>query len=40
MFIGPCTAKKAEAEREEFAGLVDVALTFQELDEWLKLINN
>ena len=35
VFIGPCTAKKAEAEREEFAGLVDVALTFQELDEWL-----
>ncbi len=35
VFIGPCTAKKAEAERPEFAGLVDVVLTFQELDEWM-----
>ena len=37
IFIGPCVAKKAEAERPEFAGLVDCVLTFDELDEWFKL---
>ncbi|MEI8011610.1 MAG: [Fe-Fe] hydrogenase large subunit C-terminal domain-containing protein [Candidatus Omnitrophota bacterium] len=37
VFIGPCVAKKAEAERPEFAGLVDCVLTFDELDEWFKL---
>lgn len=36
VFIGPCIAKKAEAERPEYSGLVDVVLTFQELDAWLK----
>lgn len=36
VFIGPCIAKKAEAERPEHAGLVDVALTFIELDEWFR----
>jgi iron only hydrogenase large subunit-like protein/uncharacterized Fe-S cluster-containing protein len=36
VFIGPCIAKKAEAERSEYAGLVDCVLTFTELDEWLK----
>lgn len=35
VFIGPCIAKKAEAERPEFAGLVDAVLTFQELHEWI-----
>jgi uncharacterized Fe-S cluster-containing protein len=35
VFIGPCVAKKAEADRPEFAGLVDCVLTFQELDDWL-----
>lgn len=36
IFIGPCVAKKAEAERPESAGLVDCALTFVELFEWLE----
>ena len=35
VFIGPCLAKKAEAERKEFSGLIDVALTFTELLEWI-----
>lgn len=33
VFIGPCIAKKEEAERYE--GIVDCALTFEELSEWL-----
>jgi iron only hydrogenase large subunit-like protein/uncharacterized Fe-S cluster-containing protein len=36
VFIGPCLAKKAEAERAEFRGLVDVVLTFTELNEWIE----
>ena len=36
VFIGPCVAKKAEAERLEHGNAVDVALTFEELEEWLK----
>jgi PAS domain S-box-containing protein len=36
VFIGPCVAKKAEAERPEHAGLVDCVLTFAELDEWFR----
>ena len=36
VFIGPCLAKKAEAERPEFRDLVDVALTFTELLEWIE----
>lgn len=36
VFIGPCAAKKAEAERREFKGLVDCVLTFEELEDWLK----
>ena len=36
VFIGPCVAKKAEAERPEHAGLVDCVLTFAELNEWLQ----
>jgi iron only hydrogenase large subunit-like protein len=35
IFIGPCVAKKAEAERPECKGAVDVVLTFEELAEWL-----
>lgn len=35
VFIGPCVAKKAEAERPDYAGMVDVVLTFEELGEWL-----
>ncbi len=36
VFIGPCIAKKAEAEEEEVRGDVDVVLTFSELREWFK----
>ena len=35
VFIGPCVAKKAEAERPELAGTVDCVLTFAELADWL-----
>ncbi|HOA72239.1 MAG TPA: [Fe-Fe] hydrogenase large subunit C-terminal domain-containing protein [Phycisphaerae bacterium] len=35
IFIGPCVAKKAEAERPEYAGVVDCVLTFREFGEWL-----
>jgi iron only hydrogenase large subunit-like protein len=31
IFIGPCTAKKGEAKREEVKPYVDVVLTFEEL---------
>ncbi len=31
IFIGPCTAKKAEVQREEVKHYVDVAMTFEEL---------
>lgn len=31
IFIGPCTAKKMEYQREEVAGLMDCVLTFEEL---------
>jgi iron only hydrogenase large subunit-like protein/uncharacterized Fe-S cluster-containing protein len=34
VFIGPCVAKKSEAERTEYAGLVDCVLTFAELNAW------
>ncbi|MBN2166118.1 MAG: 4Fe-4S binding protein [Marinilabiliaceae bacterium] len=34
VFIGPCIAKKAEADSNP--GLIDVALTFKELDNWFK----
>ena len=33
VFIGPCVAKKDEAEL--YAGIVDAVLTFEELTEWL-----
>lgn len=36
IFIGPCVAKKAEADRPEHAGLVNCVLTFSELLEWLE----
>lgn len=36
VFIGPCVAKKAEAERPELSGAVDCVLTFTELAEWLE----
>jgi PAS domain S-box-containing protein len=34
IFIGPCVAKKAEAQRPQNAGAVDCVLTFQELMDW------
>ncbi len=34
VFIGPCIAKKDEAE--QYAGVVDAVLTFGELSKWLK----
>ena len=34
MFIGPCVAKKDEAEHYE--GIVDAVLTFDELTNWLR----
>ena len=37
IFVGPCVAKKDEAEREEYAGLVDCVLTFDEMMEMFKL---
>lgn len=37
VFIGPCIAKKREAEREEFSGIIDAVLTFDELDQWLEI---
>ncbi|MBF0618928.1 MAG: 4Fe-4S binding protein [Candidatus Omnitrophica bacterium] len=37
IFIGPCAAKKAEAERRELKGLVDCVLTFEELEELFRL---
>jgi iron only hydrogenase large subunit-like protein/uncharacterized Fe-S cluster-containing protein len=35
VFIGPCAAKKLEAQRPENAGAVDAVLTFSELLGWL-----
>lgn len=35
VFIGPCIAKKAEAQEEEVAGAIDAVLTFSELKEML-----
>ena len=37
VFIGPCVAKKDEAEHYE--GIVDAVLTFEELTEWFKQEN-
>lgn len=36
VFIGPCIAKKSEAEEEQYGGVVDVALDFVELWEWMQ----
>ncbi|MDO4732001.1 MAG: [Fe-Fe] hydrogenase large subunit C-terminal domain-containing protein [Bacillota bacterium] len=35
VFIGPCAAKKQEAERPEYEGIIDAVMTFQELKNWL-----
>lgn len=36
VFIGPCPAKKAEAELPDLAGAVDAVLTFEELRAWIE----
>ena len=36
VFIGPCVAKKKEAERPEYGGVIDAVLTFEELRQWLE----
>lgn len=36
VFIGPCVAKKREADFPEHEGLIDAVLTFEELFNWLK----
>jgi PAS domain S-box-containing protein len=36
VFVGPCIAKKGEAERSEVNGLVEAVLTFEELAEWME----
>lgn len=36
VFIGPCAAKKAEACRPEYKGIIDSVLTFDELLRWFK----
>lgn len=35
IFIGPCTAKKAEAQRDRVKEHVDCVLTFEELQAWI-----
>lgn len=35
VFIGPCTARKQEARRAEYKGIIDNVLTFDELADWL-----
>ena len=39
VFVGPCVAKKLEAERPGVREWVDVVLTFVELAEWLRRAN-
>lgn len=35
VFIGPCIAKKVEADEPQHNDVIDAVLTFEELDEWL-----
>ena len=35
VFVGPCIAKKGEAERDEYANEIDAVITFDELAEWI-----
>ena len=39
VFIGPCVAKKSEAERAAYVDDIDCVITFEELTEWLELEN-
>ncbi|MBC7257661.1 MAG: 4Fe-4S binding protein [Chloroflexi bacterium] len=36
VFIGPCFAKKGEIREEAVEGVIDAALTYEELSEWLQ----
>lgn len=36
VFIGPCIAKKSEAQRPQIGGAVDAVLTFTELKNWME----
>ena len=36
VFIGPCVAKKAEAQQDKYKGIVDGVLTFKELNQWFR----
>lgn len=36
VFIGPCLAKKAEAEELEHSSVIDAVLTFEELEKWFE----
>ena len=36
VFIGPCVAKKHEAQDDEVAGVIDAVLTFTELKQMFK----
>jgi iron only hydrogenase large subunit-like protein len=36
VFIGPCAAKKEEALRPEYKGIIDAVLTFNELSQWFE----
>lgn len=36
VFIGPCFAKKTEVDRPDVKPIVDVALSFLEMDQWLE----
>lgn len=36
VFIGPCLAKKAEAEEPQHRDLINAVLTFEELKEWIE----
>ena len=35
VFLGPCIAKKVEAENADGTGFIDAALTFEEFSQWL-----
>lgn len=39
VFIGPCVAKKAEADEDQFAGEIAGVLTFTELEDWFAQVN-
>lgn len=36
VFIGPCLSKKAECKEIQSSGVIDAAITFEELEKWLE----